>query len=357
MSSWSQRARFWSSRSTGSPAGPTRAAKRDAWISISATRPCTSGSSGASPARMRPSRSASSQSCGPHPVVARGRRVALVEHEVDHLEHRREPRGALGAARDLERNARLGQRALGADDALRDGRLRHQKRARDLVGGQAAEQAQRQRDPRLGREHRMARGEHQPQQIVADVVVDRLVDVLQRRFLLGLELAAELFVLALRELAAAQPVDRAVLGGGHQPRARLVRNARLRPLLERGDQRVLRELLGQTDVAHDPGEPGDQLRLLDPPDRVDCAMGIGAGLSAVSASVAIAATDTPSAKRKHEAALATASPVSCPCPGATLPRAPPVRAERHLTKSPSDRRSGAARTRLRPAPPGTASST
>jgi hypothetical protein len=48
----------------GSPAGPTRAAARDAWISISATKPWTSGSCGASPARMRPRRSASSHSAG-----------------------------------------------------------------------------------------------------------------------------------------------------------------------------------------------------------------------------------------------------------------------------------------------------
>ena len=37
---------------------------REAWISIKATRPCTSGSWGARPARMRPSRSASSHSAG-----------------------------------------------------------------------------------------------------------------------------------------------------------------------------------------------------------------------------------------------------------------------------------------------------
>ena len=41
-----------------------RARAREAWISISATRPCTSGSSGASSARMRPRRSASSHSAG-----------------------------------------------------------------------------------------------------------------------------------------------------------------------------------------------------------------------------------------------------------------------------------------------------
>jgi len=49
----------------------------------------------------------------PHPVVARGRRVALVEHEVDDLEHRRQAGGELGSAADLERHVRLGERPLG----------------------------------------------------------------------------------------------------------------------------------------------------------------------------------------------------------------------------------------------------
>ncbi len=44
--------------------GPVRARMRDAWISISATSPWTSGSRGASSARMRPIRSASSHSAG-----------------------------------------------------------------------------------------------------------------------------------------------------------------------------------------------------------------------------------------------------------------------------------------------------
>ena len=70
-------------------------------------------------------------------------------------------------------------------------------------------------------------------------------------------------------------VDRAMLRGGHEPGARVVRDARLRPLLERGDERVLRELLGEADVAHDPRETGDEPRRLDPPDRVDRAMRVG----------------------------------------------------------------------------------
>ncbi len=55
----------------------------------------------------------------------------------------------------------------------------------------------------------------------------------------------------------------------------LVGDARLRPLLERGDQGVLRQLLGQADVAHHAGQAGDEPGRLDAPDRLDGAMGIG----------------------------------------------------------------------------------
>ena len=64
MSSRSHRARFWSSSRIGSPSGPTRAPKRDAWISISETSPCTSGSLGVSSASTRPRRMASAQISG-----------------------------------------------------------------------------------------------------------------------------------------------------------------------------------------------------------------------------------------------------------------------------------------------------
>ena len=275
MSSWSQRARFWSSSRIGSPDGPDARARarrldlhqRDEAVHLRLLRR-ELGQDAAEAQRVLAERR-------PHPVVAGGRRVALVEDEVDDLEHRRQPRGELVAARHLERDLRLGQRPLGADDALGDGRLRDEERARDLLGRQAAEQAERERDARLGGEHRMAGGEHEAQQVVADVVVERGVEIRHGHLLLRLELVAELLVLALEQLAPAQQVDRAMLGGGHEPGARVVRDARLRPLLERGDQRVLRELLGQADVAHDPREAGDEPGRLDPPDRVDRAVGVG----------------------------------------------------------------------------------
>ena len=88
--------------------------------------------------------------------------------------------------------------------------------------------------------------EHQAQEVVADVVVERRVEI--RRTAIScssLELAAELLVLALEPLVPAEVIDGAMLRGGHEPGARVVRDARLRPLLERGDQRILRQVLGE----------------------------------------------------------------------------------------------------------------
>ena len=49
-----------------------------------------------------------------------------------------------------------------------------------------------------------------------------------------------------------------MLGGGHKPCARIIRHARLRPLLESGDQSVLRQIFGHADVADDARKTGDQ---------------------------------------------------------------------------------------------------
>ena len=74
--------------------------------------------------------------------------------------------------------------------------------------------------------------------------------------------------LAREGLVAPDQVDAAPLGGGHQPRARVARHPVARPLLQRGDQRVLRQLLGHPYVVHQPGQSGDQPRRLDPPHRL-----------------------------------------------------------------------------------------
>ena len=138
---------------------------------------------------------------GAHPVVARGGGIAFVEDQVDHPEHRGQARGQLLSARHLEGDARLGQGALGADDALGDGRVRDQEGPRDLLGGEAAEEAQGEGHPRLHREDRMAGREHEAQEVVADVVVDGRLEIGGGHGLPGLELAADLLVFALDDLA------------------------------------------------------------------------------------------------------------------------------------------------------------
>src|SRR5258708_16752495 len=111
----------------------------------------------------------------------------------------------------------------------------------------------------------MAGYEHEAQEVVADVIVERGVEIPHSHLLLGLELATKLLVLALKPLVSAEHVDRTVLRGGHEPSARVVRYARFRPLLELGHESVLREFLGQADIAYDPRETGDDPGGLDFP--------------------------------------------------------------------------------------------
>ncbi len=216
--------------------------------------------------------------CRPHPVTASRCRVAFIEDQVDDAEHRREAFGALLSTGNLERHALVGERAFGADDALGDGGLGDEERARDLLGCEAAEQPEGERHPRLDGQHGMAGREDEAQEVVADVVcplIDGRLEIRHRRFLFGLELVTELLVLPIEPLLAAPEIDRPVLGGRHQPRARVAGNARLGPLLERGEEGVLRQVLGQADIAYDARQAGDEPGRFNPPDRVDGAVRFG----------------------------------------------------------------------------------
>ena len=212
-----------------------------------------------------------------HPVVAGGGRIAFVENQIDHLQHRGEPRRTRIRLRHLEWHLGRGQRALGPHDALRDGRLGHEERARDFVRGEAAQQTQRQRDACVGGQHRVARREHQPQQVVADIVgargIEAIDEIRHEVRLQCVEIVAQLFALAGMQRFLAQAVEGAVLRGRHQPRSRIVGHARVGPMFERRHQRVLRQLFGEPHVAHDPCDVGDDLGGFDPPDCLDGTMG------------------------------------------------------------------------------------
>jgi hypothetical protein len=83
-------------------------------------------------------------------------------------------------------------------------------------------------------------------------------------------------VFLLDAFVTPEVVERAVFGHLHQPRAGIARHAFGRPLLERGDQRVVREILGEADVTDHADETGDQAGRFDAPDRVDSALDVGA---------------------------------------------------------------------------------
>ena len=112
----------------------------------------------------------------------------------------------------------------------------------------------------------MAGGEDQPQHVVLNVVVE--LDFVHGVFRFG-ELPADLSDLALEAGLPPHAIDVATARDGGQPGTRIVGHPRRRPLHQRGDEGVLREVLGQADVADRAGESSDEPCRLDPPDRLD----------------------------------------------------------------------------------------
>jgi hypothetical protein len=60
---------------------------------------------------------------------------------------------------------------------LGDGRLRDEICPRDLLGREAAEQTQGERNSCFGRENRMTRNEYEAEEVVADFIVERGVEI------------------------------------------------------------------------------------------------------------------------------------------------------------------------------------
>src|SRR5277367_5456497 len=214
----------------------------------------------------------------PQPVVTRRRRVALIKNQINHRQHRRKPRCQLLPSRHLKRHALFSKSPLRPHNALRHSRFGHQKRSRNFLGRQPSQQTQRQRHTPLARQHRMARDKYQPQQIVAHIIIESRCKIWHGHLFL-FHLAAQLFVLALQPRVAPEMINRAMLGCGHQPCAGIIRHARLRPLLQRGNQSVLRQILGDADVAHHPREAGDNPGGFNPPDCVNRAISVGSAHS------------------------------------------------------------------------------
>ena len=200
---------------------------------------------------------------GAHQVVAGGCGVALVEDEVDDFEHGRETGGEFGAAGHLEGDVLVCQGTLGADDALGDGGFWNEEGAGDFFGGKAAEKAEGEGGAGFGGEDGMAGDENETE----DVVVDSCIgDAVAEG---GFKFAREHFVFALGDGVSAEQIDGAAFGGCGEPCRGVIGDARLRPLLECGDERLLSEVFCEADVTGEARESGDDSRGLDAPDGLD----------------------------------------------------------------------------------------
>src|SRR5690606_40536697 len=83
------------------------------------------------------------------------------------------------------------------------------------------------------------------------------------------EVAGEGGVPVVERGAAPERVDRAAAADGEQPPRPVAGDAVARPGHQRLGERLLREVLGQREVAGVAGERADDPRRLDPPDRGD----------------------------------------------------------------------------------------
>ena len=137
----------------------------------------------------------------------------------------------------------------------------------------------------------MAAGEDQPQAIVGDRAHLVLLVRLSPRCH-GLE-RRQLGALVLEAALAADPVDRLVARGGHDPRGRVVGHPGRGPALKRDHERLLDRLLGEVEVPEDARQRGDRPAGLLPEQAVarkrsglgqDCAAAAPDSLPALIAS-------------------------------------------------------------------------
>ena len=123
----------------------------------------------------------------------------------------------------------------------------------------------------------MAGHEHQAQQVILDFgaggLRQRFAEIRRHVIAARHHVSAEFIGLATGHLRMPQAVERTSFGRGGKPGGRVVRHALPRPLLQRGDQSVLRQFLGQADVAHHARDRGDDLRGFLLPYRLDRTLG------------------------------------------------------------------------------------
>ena len=307
---------------------------------------------------MRPRRSASSHSCGPHPVVAGGRRVALVEDQVDHLQHRGE-RARRARRRAAPRRARCFSASVRLARTMRWAIVGSGTRKARAISSVVRPPSRRSVSATRAsvRQHRMAGGEDQAQQVVADVVVERGVEVGRRAFAARPRArgrapracaraaccgAAGRWRDAWRSSSARRRDCPGCPTCGHCSSA--ATSASCASSSARPTSRTMR------------ARPAISLRRLDAEDRVDGVMGVGRRHGDRSHHLAIRRRKLARRRlvRSGRLRLRRVGAFLRICWRVFSSRARLLGRERPRRRSPPPRRSGAARTRPGPAPPGSA---
>jgi hypothetical protein len=126
-----------------------------------------------------------------------------------------------------------------------------EERERDLVRPEAAHEPQNQRRLRVLGKRGMAAREHHPENVRVDVLVGRRIG----REVVGVESVVD----PAPHAPPPRHVSGAVLGDVEEPGSR-VRGQSAAPRLERNDERLLRDVFGESEVAHaeEAGEGRDE---------------------------------------------------------------------------------------------------
>ena len=185
--------------------------------------------------------------------------MPLGEHQVHHPQHAADPARQVLVGRDAERDASGAYLPLGPHQPLRQGGLADKERPGDFGRAQPAQGAQRQRHAGAGVQRRVAAGEDEPELVVGDPARRGSGVALAQQQRRGLLLAGPPGL-------AAEPVHGVVLGHGDQPSGRIRRQRPAGPAAHRRRERLLDGVLGQAEIAGQPGDHGHGPAPLAPED-------------------------------------------------------------------------------------------
>ena len=184
----------------------------------------------------------------PDQHVAIARRVAFREDEVDHRHHRLEALESMFFGRDAERDPRVADLALRANQALRHGRGRHQKGVGDGLRREAAKRTEREGHLGFERESGMAASKDEAKLVVLEgngVILGGA----SRSLFLGLLRRGERGLLSVEGGPTPQSIDGLVTRRPGEPAFGSLRYSIGFPLLDGHRESILQGVLGEIEVA------------------------------------------------------------------------------------------------------------